>query len=257
MKNLKELTKRRDDILVEIKDLKKRHDISCNIYNMDCSELISRMIKNEIIVDSIITDPPYNVSRKNQLGYSNMGRSGMNYGVWDYDFDQIKWLKNISKVIKPGGTIIIFNNWKNMGDIAKELEKQGFIVKDLIRWVKSNPMPRNVDRRYVNDYELAIWAVMDGSQWTFNKPKENSYIRPEFRTGVASGGKNRIHPTQKNLKLIENILQIHTNEGDVVFDPFLGSGTTAVAVLNCKRKIIGSEIDEKYFNKTLERIKND
>lgn len=244
------------NIISEIENLKKGHSVTCDIYNIDCSKLISKMIKNKIIVDALITDPPYNISRKHQLGYSNMGRGGMNYGAWDYGFNQIKWLKNISKIIKPGGTIIIFNNWKNMGDISKELEKQGFIIKDLIRWIKNNPMPRNVDRRYVNDYELAIWAVRDGSPWTFNKPKLNSYIRPEFKTGVAAGGKNRIHPTQKNLTLIEKIIEIHTQKNDIILDPFLGSGTTAVAALNHKRKIIGSEIDGKYYKKMLERIQN-
>lgn len=245
------------NIISEINHLKDKNNITCNIYNLDCVELISKMIKNKILVDALITDPPYNISRKHQLGYSNMGRSGMNYGDWDYGFDQIKWLKNISKIIKPGGTVIIFNDWKNMGDIAKELEKQGFIIKDLIRWIKNNPMPRNIERRYVNDYELAIWAVKKGSQWTFNKPKLNSYLRPEFKTGVAPGGKNRIHPTQKNLALMEKILEIHTTKNDIIFDPFLGSGTTAVAALNYGRKIIGSEIDEKYFKKMLERIQND
>ena len=244
---------RKTSIFSEIKNLKKKHDITCNIYNVDCLDLISKMIKNKIIVDAIITDPPYNVSRNHQLGYSNMGRSGMNYGSWDYDFDQIKWLKNISKIVKPGGTVIIFNNWKNMGDIAKELEKHGFIIKDIIRWIKNNPMPRNIDRRYVNDYELAIWVVKEGAPWTFNKPKLNPYLRPEFKTGVGIG--NRIHPTQKNLTLIEKIIEIHTKEGDIIFDPFLGSGTTAVAAINYKRKIIGSEIDEKYYKKAIERIK--
>jgi len=241
------------NIISEIKNLKRTHDITCNIYNIDCSDLISKMIKNKIIVDAIITDPPYNISRNHQLGYSNMGRSGMNYGSWDYDFDQIKWLKNISKIVKPGGTVIIFNNWKNMGDIAKELEKHGFIVKDIIRWIKNNPMPRNIERRYVNDCELAIWAVKKGSPWTFNRPKLNPYLRPEFKTGVGIG--NRIHPTQKNLTLIEKIIEIHTKESDIIFDPFLGSGTTAVAALNYKRKIVGSEIDEKYYKKAIERIK--
>jgi DNA modification methylase len=241
------------NIISEIKNLKKIQDITCNIYNVDCSKLISKMIKNKIIVDAIITDPPYNISRNHQLGYSNMGRSGMDYGNWDYGFDQMKWLKNISKIVKPGGTVIIFNNWKNMGDIAKELEKHGFIVKDIIRWIKNNPMPRNIHRRYVNDCELAIWVVKEGSPWTFNKPKLTPYLRPEFKTGVGIG--NRIHPTQKNLTLIEKIIEIHTKEGDTIFDPFLGSGTTAVAALNYKRKIIGSEIDEKYYKKAIERIK--
>ena len=213
------------------------------------------MKKNKIKVDAIITDPPYGVSRKCQLGYSNMGRSGMNYGEWDYNFDQKKWIREVADLVKIGGTVIIFNDWKNLGMIAEQLEECGFIIKDIIRWVKKNPMPRNVDRRYVNDCEFAIWAVKKGKPWTFNKPKNVSYLKPEFITGVVSGGKNRLHPTQKHLEVMEKLIKIHTNENDLVFDPFLGSGTTALACKNLNRNVIGSEIDEKYYKVSLERIK--
>lgn len=66
-----------------------------------------------IKIDAVITDPPYGVSRKNQLGFSNMGRSGMNYGEWDYNFDQKEWIRLCAPLIKPGGSIIVFNDWKN------------------------------------------------------------------------------------------------------------------------------------------------
>lgn len=226
-----------------------------DIYNMDCLKLIKKMKKEKIIVDAIITDPPYGVSRKHQLGFSNMGRKGMNYGEWDYDFDQKKWIKEAAELLKPGGSIIIFNDWKNFGDISEQLIKCGFEIKDLIRWEKDNPMPRNVNRRYVADCELAIWAVKTGGKWTFNKPKNSSYLKPVYKTGVVPGGKNRIHPTQKNLDLIERIIKTHTNEEDLIFDPFLGSGTTALACKKNKRSFIGSEIDEAYCNAALERVK--
>lgn len=117
-------------------------------------------------------------------------------------------------------------------------------MKDVIRWVKPNPMPRNTDRRYVGDFELAIWAVKDGGKWTFNKPEGTSYLRPIYKCpSVAS--KKRLHPTQKPLKLIEDILQVHTNENDVVLDLFTGSGTTAEACLKHNRIFIGSELNEE------------
>ncbi len=229
--------------------------MEAKIYNEDYKKTVKRMIKENIKVDAIITDPPYGVSRKHQLGYSNMGRSGMNYGEWDYNFDQKKWIRDCAPLVKSGGTMIIFNDWKNLGDISEQLEKCGFIIKDIIRWIKKNPMPRNVERRYVNDCEFAVWAVKEGKPWTFNKPKSKSYLKPEFITGVVPGGKKRLHPTQKHLEVIEALVEIHTNKDDIVFDPFLGSGTTAVACVNKKRNIIGSEIDKKYYDVVMERLK--
>ena len=231
--------------------------INYEIYNCDYKKLINKLKKEKVQVDAIVTDPPYNVSRDYQLGYSKMGRSGMNYGEWDYNFDQVKWLKLAAPLVKKGGSVIIFNDWKNLGEIAKQLEKMDFTVKDIIRLIKKNPMPRNVDRRYVNDCEFALWAVKNGGRWTFNKPKKVSYLRPEITTGVVPGGKKRLHPTQKHLEVMEKIIKIHTNENDIILDPFLGSGTTAVACYNNNRKIIGSEIDKKYYEVTLERLKND
>lgn len=224
------------------------------IYNEDYKKTIRRMRKNKIKLDAVITDPPYGVSRKHQLGYSNMGRSGMNYGEWDYNFDQKKWIREVSDLVKPGGTIIIFNDWKNLGTISEQLEKCRFIIKDIIRWIKTNPMPRNVDRRYVNDCEFAVWAVKEGKPWTFNKPKDVSYLKPEIITGVVPGGKKRLHPTQKHMEVIERLIEIHTNENDLIYDPFMGSGTTAVACKNKNRNVIGSEIDEKYYKISMERI---
>lgn len=224
------------------------------LYNEDYKKTVKRLKKNNIKLDAVITDPPYGVSRKHQLGYSNMGRSGMNYGEWDYNFDQKKWIRDVSDLIKPGGTIIIFNDWKNLGMISEQLEKCGFIVKDIIRWIKTNPMPRNVDRRYVNDCEFAVWAVKIGKPWTFNKPDDVGYLKPEIITGTVPGGKKRLHPTQKHLEVMEKLIDIHTNEKDLIYDPFLGSGTTALACKNKKRNIIGSEINKKYYNISMERV---
>ena len=224
------------------------------IYNEDYKKTVQRLKRKKIKIDAIITDPPYNVSRDYQLGFSNMGRSGMDYGKWDYNFNQTKWIKAVSNLVKPGGTMIIFNDWKNLGEISKQLEKCDFIVKDIIRWEKKNPLPRNVDRRYVTDCEFAVWAVKKGAKWTFNKPEEVSYLKPVITTGVVPGGKKRLHPTQKHLEVLEKLVKVHTNEGDLVFDPFLGSGTTAVACKNNNRNVIGSEIEKEYYDITMRRL---
>lgn len=221
--------------------------------NCDYKDLLKELAERKIKIDAVITDPPYGVSRKHQLGFSNMGRAGMDYGDWDYNFDQKEWIRLCAPLIKEGGTIIVFNDWKNFSYIVEELDNQGFSMKDVIRWVKPNPMPRNTDRRYVGDFELAIWAVKDGGKWTFNKPEGASYLRPIYKCpSVAS--KKRLHPTQKPLKLIEDILQVHTNENDIVLDLFTGSGTTAEACLKHNRVFVGSELDEEFYRKAMERL---
>lgn len=232
----------------------KATNYNIDFRNCDYKDLLEEMIKEDIKVDLVLTDPPYCVSRDYQLGFSNMGRSGMNYGEWDYNFDQKEWLINILPVVKKGGSIIIFNDWKNFSYLVEVIEEHGFYIKDLIRWEKTNPMPRNVNSRYVGDCEMAIWAVNGNKGWTFNKPEDKPYLKPVYKTGVVLGKGKRIHPTQKSLDLFENIIEVHSNEGDLIFDPFCGSGTTAVACKNTNRKFIGSEIDKNYFEKAMKRL---
>lgn len=223
--------------------------------NCDYKELVADMQKQGLQVDCILTDPPYNISRNHQLGFSNMGRAGMDFGKWDYGFDQSEWIKQCVPLLKNGGSIIIFNDWKNLSYLVEALESSGCVIKDLLRWEKSNPMPRNVNARYVMDFECAIWAVKGKKRWVFNKPENVPYLRAVFKSGIVLGSK-RLHPTQKQLSVIEEILRIHTNENDLVFDPFSGSGTTALACINHSRKFIGSEIDKKYFEIACERLRD-
>ncbi|WWU65425.1 DNA methyltransferase [Clostridium baratii] len=132
------------------------------LYKSNCLEKFKE-IEDESI-SALITDPPYNISRKNN--FKSMGRSGIDFGEWDKGFDLTGWITLVSSKIKNGGNIVIFNDWKNMSYITEALELNGFDVKDLIRWEKSNPMPRNRDRRFITDYEVAVWAVKKGEKWT-------------------------------------------------------------------------------------------
>lgn len=228
--------------------------MSITLKNCDYVELANEMIEQNIKVDLLLTDPPYCVSRNHQLGFSNMGRAGMDYGEWDYNFDQKEWIIKTSELVKNGGSIIIFNDWKNISYMCEALQESGFIIKDLLRWEKNNPMPRNVNSRYVTDFEVAVWAVKGGKKWTFNKPESVPYLRPVFKSGLVPGGKNRIHPTQKHLGIIEEIIKVHSNPDDLIFDPFSGSGTTALACKNLGRNFIGSEIDKQYYEKAIKRL---
>jgi len=198
-------------------------------------------------VDMVLTDPPYNIARDNN--FTSMGRAGIDFGEWDKDADIFSYIKEVERILKKGGSFIVFNGWKNLGDITKEAEKCGLDVKDLIRLEKSNPMPRNRDRRYITDFELAVWYVKPKAKWIFNRQDEK-YQRPKFVHSIDKG----LHPTQKSLGLMENLIKIHTNEGDTILDCFMGSGTTGVACKNLNRNFIGIELDEEYFNIAEARI---
>lgn len=234
------------------------NDDSLTLYNDDAYEVIKKFEKDNIKVDHIITDPPYNISQKN--GFTTMSsanRTGLDFGEWDKDFDLYSWIFQYGKLVRKGGSMIIFTSYRYISYIADSLEKAGFIVKDLIRWIKTNPMPRNVNRRYVQDAEFAVWAVKPGAKWIFNKSDDVPYLRSEFHTSVVSGKERLKHPTQKSLKLMNDIIEIHTNKGELIMDPFMGTGTTGIAANRIGRKFIGVEISKDYFNIAKERFENE
>ena len=134
------------------------------------------------------------------------------------------------------------------------MEENNLEVKDIIVWKKTNPMPRNIERRYVQDMEFAIWAVKKGAKWTFNKDKDKPYMRSLFETSTVAGAEKVPHPTQKSLKLMQALIQTHTNEKDLIIDPFMGSGSTGLAAIQLGRKFIGIELDKTYFNMALDRL---
>ncbi len=208
----------------------------------------------EPIFDAIITDPPYNISKKNNFSTMKGKRKGIDFGQWDKNFNPCSWLETYTPLVKKNGCVIIFCSFIYVSFIIAELENLCFETKDILKWKKSNPMPRNINRRYVLDTEFAIWAVKKGAKWTFNKPKNKSYLRALFETSVVNGNERTIHPAQKSLKLMKQIVDIHTNKDDLICDPFMGSGTTGVASLSLKRNFFGVEIEKDYFDISKKRI---
>ena len=218
-----------------------------DLYHGDCLEVMKRL--DDSSVDCILCDPPYNISKKNN--FHTMGRAGIDFGEWDKEADIFSYIEDCFNVLVKGGSFVVFNDWKNLGDIVKVSESFGFQTKDMLRLEKTNPMPRNRDRRYITDFECAIWFVKPKAKWTFNR-QDDKYQRPKFVKSVEKG----LHPTQKNLSLMEDLVLIHSNQGDTILDPFMGSGTTGVACKNLNRNFIGIEKDETYFNIAKERIDN-
>jgi site-specific DNA-methyltransferase (adenine-specific) len=216
-----------------------------NLMFGDCLEVMQNIPDKSI--DLCLTDPPYNIARENN--FSTMGRAGIDFGEWDKGFDLFSYINHVNRILKKDGSFVVFNAWRNLGAIADYAETQGFETKDMIRLEKSNPMPRNRDRRYITDYECAIWFTKKGAKWVFNR-QDGKYQRPKFVASIESG----LHPTQKNLGLMENLIKIHSNQGDTVIDPFMGSGTTGLACKNLGRNFIGIEKDPVYFETAKKRI---
>ena len=169
------------------------------------------------------------------------------FGDWDSDFTietLDNFIKEYYKKLKPGGTLIMFFDiWKIT--VLKELfEKHKFKQLRFIEWIKTNPQPRNSKINYLtNCREIALMGVKGGKP-TFNSEYDNGIYKYPLQ-----GGKNRFHPTQKSLALFEDLIKKHSNEGDVIMDTFLGSGTTALACKNTNRKFVGCEVLQEYYDK--------
>ena len=223
--------------------------MNVKLYNDDCMNVLKEIEDNS--VDLILTDPPYNIARDNN--FHTMGRKGIDFGEWDKGFDLFSYIDLLPRVCTKDASVVIFNDWKNIGEIAKYAESKGFVIKDMLRWEKSNPMPRNRDRRFVVDYEVAVWLTMPKAKWTFNRQSE-TYDRPLFKGSLVSGNEKTAHTTQKPIWLMKEILQVLSNEGDTVLDPFMGSGSTGVACKELNRNFIGVELDKQYFDIAESRI---
>lgn len=226
------------------------------LYNADSYALIAQMRENKLRVHHIITDPPYNISKPNNFPSMRQRRQGVDFGVWDKGFDLVSWIPQYAEILDKNGSMIIFCSYRFISLIAQALESSNMLVKDILIWQKSNPMPRNTTRRYVQDLEFAVWAVKSGAKWVFNKPSDMPYLRSIFTHSLVSGKEKLGHPTQKSLKLMKDLIQIHTNPNEIVLDPFMGSGSTGAACLELGREFIGIEKDKKFFTMAQKRLES-
>ena len=171
------------------------------------------------------------------------------FGDWDNDFTiemLDDFIKEYYSKLRQGGTLIMFFDiWKIT--ILKELfEKHKFKQIRFIEWIKTNPQPLNSSINYLtNCREIALLGVKGGKP-TFNSKYDNAIYNYPLQ-----GGKDRFHPTQKSLRLFEELIKKHSNEGDIILDTFLGGGTTAIACKNTKRAFKGCEISKEYYDKII------
>lgn len=174
------------------------------------------------------------------------------YGDWDSDFslEQLElFVRHFYRVLKPGGTCIIFFDLWKITPLKEILENEKFKQIRFVEWIKTNPQPINSNVNYLtNCREIALLGIKK-SKPTFNsKYDKGIYHHP------LQGGKDRFHPTQKSLPLFKDLINKHSNEGDLVLDCFAGSATTAVAAIHTNRRFVGCEMNEEYYNKSMERI---
>lgn len=174
------------------------------------------------------------------------------YGEWDSDFtiDKLEeFVNEYYNKLKKGGTIIIFFDLWKLETLKNILEKAKFKQIRFIEWIKTNPQPLNSNTNYLTNCREVALVAIKGSKPTFNSKYDNGiYMFP------LQGGKNRFHPTQKNVNLFEELIKKHSNENDTVLDTFLGGGTTLFACKNTKRNFKGCELSKEYYDKIIKLL---
>jgi DNA modification methylase len=223
--------------------------------NISCFDYLKTIPKNSI--DLILIDPPYEVSRETNFentpikgNDTDRFRVSMDFGDWDNNFTGLDVVINeCYRILKKSGTIICFYDLWKITTLKQYLENAKFKQIRFIEWVKTNPVPLNSKINYLtNAREIALIGVK-GSKPTFKSEYDNGiYNYPICHD------KNRFHPTQKPIKLIEDLIKKHSNENDIILDCFSGSGTTAAACINTKRNFKGCELNVDYYNKSIERL---
>lgn len=220
--------------------------------NLSCFEYLKE-IEDES-VSLVLIDPPYEISRdtnfKNGNGVDRF-RVSMDFGNWDKSFDNLQDVINdCYRILKVGGTLICFYDLWKITTLSEYFKNAKFKQLRFIEWIKTNPVPLNSKTNYLtNAREIAIVGVK-GHNPIFNSTYDIGVYKHPICRDVG-----RFHPTQKPLNLIKEIIEKHSNPNDLVVDCFSGSGTTAVACLELGREFKGCEINQEYFEKSMERLK--
>ncbi|MFZ1109701.1 MAG: site-specific DNA-methyltransferase [Rhodomicrobium sp.] len=238
----------------------------------DCVETLRRMPPGS--VDLVFADPPYNLQLGGELLRPNNTRvDGVDHD-WDrfdnfaaYDRFSRTWLSECRRVLKPNGAIWVIGSYHNIFRLGTALQDLGFWIQNDIVWLKTNPMPNFKGTRFTNAHETLIWASRDEtSRPAFNYDSLKAFnddlqMRSDWLIPICSGperlrddGGRKAHPTQKPEALLARVLLATTKPGDLVLDPFFGTGTTGAVAKALRRRFIGIERDPDYVAAAKERI---
>lgn len=209
-------------------------------------------------VDLILTDPPYTISRDTGFAKVKNGVDrfavSMDFGEWDKaEIDLDVLATKAHRSLKQGGTAIIWYDIWKITKLELAMRSAGFKMLRIIIWQKTNPVPLSQRATYLsNSREIAVVGVKGGKPVFNGKYHNGIYDYP-----IPRHNGNRIHPTQKPLDLFAELVEMHSRPGDLVVDPFLGGGTTAVAALETDRRFAGCDISPEYVNASIKRVRDE
>jgi DNA modification methylase len=217
----------------------------------DCFNYLSKIEDNSI--DLILTDPPYDISKKSGFSSGKLSKFtqiSIDFGYWDTEIDLDKLFKEYYRVLRKGGTLIIFYDiWKS--NMIKDFaNKYKFKQPRVGQWLKNNPVPVNSKINYLSNCSEYFFTFVKDKNATFNSEYDNGI----YNFPLCHGKERLEHPTQKPLGLIKSLILKHSKEGDLVLDTFSGTGTTAVACIETDRKFICVERDDKYYQLSKSRL---
>jgi modification methylase len=242
------------------------------ILNKDCLTGLAELKSGS--VDLVFADPPYNLQLTGELTRPDQSVvDGVN-NSWDqfdsfkaYDHFSEAWLKECHRVLKPNGAIWVIGSYHNIFRLGKTLQDLGFWILNDVIWRKTNPMPNFRGRRFTNAHETLIWAAKSPkSKYQFNYDSmkmlnEDLQMRSDWTLPICNGQERlkdkagkKIHPTQKPENLLSRVILATTKPGDVILDPFFGTGTTGAVAKRLGRHYIGIEQDITYAENAKKRV---
>ncbi len=239
----------------------------------DCIEELRKLPSRS--VDLVFADPPYNLQLTGDLTRPDQSRVDGVDDAWDkfadfaaYDTFTRAWMSECRRILKDDGTFWVIGSYHNIFRVGTILQDLGFWILNDVVWRKTNPMPNFRGTRFTNAHETMIWAAKSADQksYTFNYDamktlNDDLQMRSDWLLPICNGGErlkgddgNKVHPTQKPESLLHRVILASSNEGDVVLDPFFGTGTTGAVARKLGRRYIGIERDEGYIAAATERL---
>jgi modification methylase len=237
----------------------------------DCLDVLAGLPAES--VDLVFADPPYNLQLQNELRRPDHSLVDGVTAHWDHftsfaEYDEFtrNWLSACRRVLKPTGTLWVIGSYHNIYRVGTILQDLDFWILNDVVWIKSNPMPNFRGVRFTNAHETLIWAQKEqGAKYTFNHQtmkaiNEDLQMRSDWYMPLCVGRERlrsngvKLHPTQKPSALLYRILNATTNPGDVVLDPFFGTGTTGEAAIRLGRHWIGIEKETDYIEAARTRL---
>ncbi len=242
-----------------------------SILQGDCREVLNTLPDNS--VDLIFADPPYNLQLRKRLYRPDLSKVSAVNDAWDKfsspeDYDRFtrEWLTECKRVLKPAGTIWVIGTYHNIFRVGSILQDLNFWILNDIVWLKTNPMPNFRGVRFTNAHETMIWAQKNqAKQYTFNHHSLKSLnddlqMRSDWLIPLTKGRERiknqdgKVHSTQKPEALLYRVIMASSKPGDIILDPFFGTGTSGAVAKKLNRKWIGIEKDENYIKIAQERI---